>query len=214
MLGDVTRAPVVAAAVLLLALAGCADAAETPAAPESSPVEPAPTPAPEPSPSGPPSPPAFGTVVTDDNVAATAGEVAVSDPTQLAVVDAFVRYTQVRLEMLNRAEVDRAELDQVATGEAVTQVTSYADRLARRGEHVVGSLVVNVSGVEVEGTTATMDTCMQNSSVDVDASGRVVEKNAPAAYLGRVDALQVTTDTWVIADVAVDFAKECPLVVG
>lgn len=208
-----TRAPVVAAA-LLVALAGCADATDTPAAPESTPVEPAPTSAPEPSPSGPPTPPAFGSVVSDDGVQASAGEVTVTDPTHLAIVEAFVRYTQVRLEMLNRAEVDRAELDQVATGEAVTQVTSYADRLARRGEHVVGNVVVNVSGVEVEGTTATVDTCMQNSSVDVDAAGRVVEKKAPAAYLGRVDALQVSSDTWVVADVAVDFVEECPIGVG
>jgi len=210
----VTRAPVVALAALLLALAGCTDATETPAAPESTPAQPAPTSAAEPSPSEPPSPPAFGTVVAEDDVNASEGEVTVSDPSQLAVVDAFVRYTQVRLEMLNRAEVDQAALDEVATGEAVTQVTSYADRLARRGEHVVGSIVVNVNGVEVEGTTATIDTCMQNSSVDVDGSGQVVEKKAPAAYLGRVDALQVSSDTWVIADITVDFAEECPLVVG
>jgi hypothetical protein len=210
----VTRAPVVAAATLLLALTGCTDATETPAAPESTPADPAPTSAAEPSPSEPPSPPAFGTVVTADDVAASQGVVTVSDPSQLAIVDAFVRYTQVRLEMLNRAEVDQAALDEVATGEAVTQVTSYADRLARRGEHVVGSIVVNVSGVEVEGTTATIDTCMQNSSVDVDEAGQVVEKKAPAAYLGRVDALQVSSDTWVIADVTVDFAEECPLAVG
>jgi hypothetical protein len=210
----VTRAPVVAIAALLLALAGCTGDTETPAAPESTPAQPAPTSAAEPSPSEPPSPPAFGTVVAEDDVNASEGEVTVSDPSQLAVVDAFVRYTQVRLEMLNRAEVDQAALDEVATGEAVTQVTSYADRLARRGEHVVGSIVVNVNGVEVEGTTATIDTCMQNSSVDVDGSGQVVEKKAPAAYLGRVDALQVSSDTWVIADITVDFAKECPLVVG
>ena len=209
-----TRAPVVAIAALLLALAGCTGDTETPAAPESTPAQPAPTSAAEPSPSEPPSPPAFGTVVAEDDVNASEGEVTVSDPSQLAVVDAFVRYTQVRLEMLNRAEVDQAALDEVATGEAVTQVTSYADRLARRGEHVVGSIVVNVNGVEVEGTTATIDTCMQNSSVDVDGSGQVVEKKAPAAYLGRVDALQVSSDTWVIADITVDFAEECPLVVG
>jgi hypothetical protein len=55
---------------------------------------------------------------------------------------------------------------------------------------------------------------MQNSSVDVDGSGQVVEKKAPAAYLGQVDALQVSSDTWVIADVTVDFAEECPLAVG
>ncbi|RYU12753.1 hypothetical protein [Nocardioides iriomotensis] len=209
-----TRAPVVALAALLLTLAGCTDATETPAAPESTPAQPAPTSAAEPSPSEPPSPPAFGTVVAEDDVNASEGEVTVSDPSQLAVVDAFVRYTQVRLEMLNRAEVDQAALDEVATGEAVTQVTSYADRLARRGEHVVGSIVVNVNRVEVEGTTATIDTCMQNSSVDVDGSGQVVEKKAPAAYLGRVDALQVSSDTWVIADITVDFAEQCPLVVG
>ena len=41
-------------------------------------------------------------------------------------------------------------------------------------------------------------------------SGRVVEKGAPAAYLGRVDAVQVTSDTWVVADVTVDFAEACP----
>jgi hypothetical protein len=55
---------------------------------------------------------------------------------------------------------------------------------------------------------------MQNSSVDVDAAGRVVEKKAPAAYVGRVDALQVSSDTWVVADVAVDFVEECPTGVG
>jgi hypothetical protein len=210
----VTRAPVVATTALLLALAGCTGDTQTPAAPETTPAAPIPTSAAAPSPSEPPSPPAFGTVVAEDDVDASEGEVTVSAPSQLAVVDAFVRYTQVRLEMLNRAEVDQAALDEVATGEAVTQVTSYADRLARRGEHVVGSIVVNVSGVEVEGTTATIDTCMQNSSVDVDGSGQVVEKKAPAAYLGRVDALQVSSDTWVIADITVDFAEDCPRAVG
>lgn len=204
-----TRAPVVAAA-LLLAVAGCTGDADPPATPETTQADPLPSNQPEPSPSEPPSPPAFGTVVTDDSVDASAGEVTVSDPSQLAVVDAFVRYTQVRLDMLNRAEVDQAALDEVATGEAITQVTSYAERLARRGEHVVGSIVVNVSGVEVEGTTATMSSCMQNASVDVDGSGQVVEREAPAAYLAQVDALQVTSDTWVIADVSVDFVDECP----
>lgn len=202
-----TRAPVVAA--LLLAVAGCGGS-DTPAEPATSPVAPTPT-ATETAErtSEAPSPPRRGSFVEDDSVDASAGEVAVTDPTAMAVVDAFVRYTQVRLDAFNRAEVDQAALEEVATGEAMTQVTSYVDRLARRGEHVVGSVVVNVSGVDVEGTRATLDTCMQNSSVDVDHSGRVVEKGAPAAYLGRVDAVQVTSDTWVVADVTVEFADSC-----
>ncbi len=203
-----TRAPAVAA--LLLAVAGCGGS-ETPAEPATSPVEPTAT-ATEATESASemPSPPPRGSYVEDASVDASAGDVAVTDPTAMAVVDAFVRYTQVRLDAFNRAEVDQAALEEVATGEAMTQVTSYVDRLARRGEHVVGSVVVNVDAVDVEGTRATLDTCMQNSSVDVDESGRVVEKGAPAAYLGRVDAVQVTSDTWVVADVTVDFAESCP----
>ena len=203
-----TRAPAVAA--LLLAVAGCGGA-DTPAEPSTSPVAPTPTGTETTeAASEAPSPPPRGSFVEDDSVDASAGEVAVTDPTAMAVVDSFVRYTQVRLEAFNRAEVDPAALAEVATGDAMTQVTSYVDRLARRGEHVVGSVVVNVDAVDVEGTRATLDTCMQNSSVDVDESGRVVEKGAPAAYLGRVDAVQVTSDTWVVADVTVDFAEACP----
>lgn len=203
-----TRAPAVAA--LLLAVAGCGGA-DTPAEPATSPVAPTPTGTETTeAASEAPSPPPRGSFVEDDSVDASAGEVAVTDPTAMAVVDAFVRYTQVRLEAFNRAEVDPAALAEVATGDAMTQVTSYVDRLARRGEHVVGSVVVNVDAVDVEGTRATLDTCMQNSSVDVDESGRVVEKGAPAAYLGRVDAVQATSDTWVVADVTVDFAEACP----
>ena len=205
-----TRAPVVAAAALLLALAGCTGEGDPPATPATTQAEPVPSSAPEPSPSEPTGPPSRGTVVADDSVDATTGEVSVSEPAELAVVDAFVRYTQVRLEMLNRAEVDQAALDEVATGEAITQVTSYAERLARRGEHVVGTITVNVSGVEIVGTSATVDTCMLNTSVDVDSSGQVVEKDAPAAYLGRASVLQVTSDTWVVSDVSVQFVDDCP----
>lgn len=205
-----TRAPVVAAAALLLALAGCTGGSDPPGAPATTQAAPVPSSASEPSPSEPTGPPSRGTVVTDDSVDATTGEVSVSEPAELAVVDAFVRYTQVRLEMLNRAEVDPAALDEVATGEAITQVTSYAERLARRGEHVVGTITVNVSGVEIAGTSATVDTCMLNTSVDVDSSGQVVESDAPAAYLGRASVLQVTSDTWVVSDVSVQFVDDCP----
>jgi hypothetical protein len=196
--------------VLLFAVSGCAGGSDTPAEPATSPAEPTQSTTEAPTESEAPSPPPRGSYVEDDSAEASAGEVAVTDPAEAAVVDAFVRYTQVRLEAFNRAEVDPAALAEVATGDAMTQVTSYVDRLARRGEHVVGSVVVNVDAVDVEGTRATLDTCMQNSSVDVDESGRVVEKGAPAAYLGRVDAVQVTSDTWVVADVTVDFAEACP----
>jgi hypothetical protein len=145
----------------------------------------------------------------DDSVEVTAGDIAVKGADEQQAADALVRYVRVRLEAFNRADVDLPALAEVAIGDALAQVRAYVAELQQRKQHTVGTIRVNVSGVDVKGAGATIQTCMDNTSVDVDRRNRVVETDSPAAYLGTAKARRVADDTWLVSDVSIQFTDRC-----
>ena len=145
----------------------------------------------------------------EDSVQVTAGEIAVEGAGEQQAADALVRYVRVRLEAFNRAQVDLPALAEVAIGDALAQVRTYVAELQQRKQHTVGTLRVNVSRVAVKGADATIRTCMDNTSVDVDRRNRVVETDSPAAYLGTARARRVADDAWLVSDVSIRFTDRC-----
>ena len=105
--------------------------------------------------------------------------------------------------------MDLPALAEVAIGDALAQVRTYVAELQQRKQHTVGTIRVNVSRVAVKGAAATIRTCMDNTSVDVDRRNRVVETDSPAAYLGTARARRVADDAWLVSDVSIRFTDRC-----
>jgi hypothetical protein len=206
--------PLVPAVVLTCALAFLTACSSGDAAPAEAPQlgassEAGPT-AGDASPEAEPSRPARPGEDVDDSVEVTAGEIEVEGDDEQLAADALVRYVRVRLDAFHRTAVDLPALSQVAIGDALAQVRAYVAELRQRKQHTVGTIRVNVSGVDLKGAEATIQTCMDNTSVDVDRRNRVVETDAPPAYLGTATARRVTDDTWLVSDVSIQYADRCP----
>jgi hypothetical protein len=71
--------------------------------------------------------------------------------------------------------------------------------------HTIGEIWVDVPSITVKGTTATVKSCMDNTSADVSQKGTLVEM--PEPYLSAVAKLhQVAGTGWTVN--TVDFVKQ------
>ncbi|WP_405055899.1 hypothetical protein OG474_24525 [Kribbella sp. NBC_01505] len=185
------RRPTVVAATLLLvvSLAACAKEKPsglptlTPGGGDSTsdsssgtvPVSTAPTVADTPITTGPVSP----SVGPPSSTGVHAGKIVTSTPDQKAVADVFLRYLALRLAAYNKVEVDLSAISKVATGQAISGVKAAVEQLRSNKQHTIGELYVNIPGVQVKGTTATMRSCMDNTTIDVDVKGKAAENPVP-----------------------------------
>jgi hypothetical protein len=129
------------------------------------------------------------------NVVATTAE-------QKAVADAYLQYTVVRLLAYNRAAVDLSALGRVASGAALTAVTGRVAELQAKKWHTIGELWVDVPAITVKGTAATVRSCLDNTTVDVDKAGKPVE--IPAPYYTATATLQKAGGKiWVVDKISV-----------
>jgi len=195
------------AAVLLAGCGGGDDTGGLPTlGPESSGSSQSVTAAPEETPTGPPTtpvttgpsspsagPPAKTVAVHRRTVAATKAE-------QKAAADAYLQYLVVRLLAYNRAAVDLDSLGRVASGRALAVVKGRVAELQGKKWHTVGELWVDVPTVTVSGTTASLRSCMDNTTIDVDKAGKAVE--LPTPYLSATATLQKAGGKiWVVSNV-------------
>ncbi|NEA31538.1 hypothetical protein [Streptomyces sp. SID13031] len=163
-------------------------------APTSAPTE-APT---TPITTGPTSPPAG---LPSKTVAVHRRKVTATTAEQKAAADAFLNYLLVRLTAYNKASVDVDALGRVASGKALTEVTSYVTELKSRKHHAIGEIWVDISSIAVKGSTATLKSCMDNTSLDADAAGKPVEDLVP--YLSATGTLQKAGGTvWVVSNIS------------
>lgn len=108
----------------------------------------------------------------------------VTQPDQLAAVQAFLRFWQVRLELGEKAELDPAAIGAVATGEAAKNTIALIEGARSRGGTIEGDVVMHVEGVQLKGNKATVRACMENLTTDRDADGEPTETLTPFYNLG------------------------------
>jgi hypothetical protein len=148
---------------------------------------------------GPTSPPAAApskvVAVHRRNVVATKAE-------QKAVADAFLQYTVVRLLAFNRAAVDLDELARVASGPAFAIVKGQVAELQGKKWHTIGELWVDIPAITVKGSAATLRACMDNTTIDVDKSGKPVEEPVPY-FTASATLKKAGGEIWVVDNVAV-----------
>lgn len=201
----------VTALVAVVSLAGCGGDDDTGGLPPLSESSSTPsqtvTTAPE-SPTTPPSTPITGGITSPTagpaskvvavhrrNVVATTAE-------QKAVADAFLQFTVVRLLAMNRAAVDIDALGKVASGRALAQVKSAVVELQGKKLHTIGELWVDIPAVTVKGATATVQSCMDNTTVDVDKAGKPVEMPSPY-YIATGTLQKAGGQVWVVENLVV-----------
>jgi hypothetical protein len=135
----------------------------------------------------------------DEGHVAMPGDINVSDGKQQAVVDAWLAYWQVRMDAFAGPEVDPTALGAVAQGDAASQVVAYVDYLEQNELTTEGDLRFDVSKVRIRGSSARLESCVANQSVDRRANGRAAEPLTPfyefQGHLTRV------SDAWAVTRV-------------
>jgi hypothetical protein len=143
--------------------------------------------------------PTPGETFDDEGHVAMPGEVHASGDDQQAVVEAWLAYWQVRMDAFAEPEVDPTALGEVAQGDAASQVVAYVDYLEQNELTTEGDLRFDVSKVRVRGSSARLESCVTNQSVDRRANGRAAEPLTPfyefAGHLTRV------SDAWAVTRV-------------
>jgi hypothetical protein len=132
------------------------------------------------------------------NVVATKAE-------QKAVADAYLQYLVVRLLAYNRAAVDLDALGRVATGRALAVVKGQVAELQAKKWHTVGEVWVDLPAITVSGTTASVRSCMDNTTIDVDKAGKAVQLPVPY-YTATATLQKAGGKIWVVDNVV--FAEQ------
>jgi hypothetical protein len=126
------------------------------------------------------------------------GKVVAGSAQKRAAVDAASRYIAVRVRLSNTWVIDEQALAAVATGQAVTSARQRLKRERGRAWRSVGPFTLNVSSVQINGSTATVTGCNFDGTSEVDENGQVVI--APPGGVRIPMKLQLTGDTWQVTD--------------
>ncbi len=94
--------------------------------------------------------------------------------TQKAAVDAVVKYLSLRVQLSNTWVVDEQALAKVAAQEALTTAEQRAVDQREADRRSIGRFVVNVSSVEVTGSSASVTGCDFDGTSEVDPHGGVM----------------------------------------
>ena len=142
----------------------------------------------------------FGDITRNDIVA---GRTAGSTAAEKQVTAAWLEYWQVRAAAFFAARVDSAALRRVSRGQAAEQVVSTVALLERRKERTAGGSTLETTEVEVEGSSASVDGCLVDRSVGVNAaSGQPIE--LPAGPVRARGTLERSGPTWRVVSVTVE----------
>jgi hypothetical protein len=198
--------------VLLLAPVGCSGDSDSGGLPtlggQSNPTE-TPTGTPTEAPTtpvttGPTSPPAG---LPSKVISVHRRKVTVATADQRAAADAYLNYLLVRLTAYNKASVDADALGRVAAGQALTEVTAAVNDLKAKKHHTIGEVWVDIPTVTVKGATASLRSCLDNTTIDVNEAGKPVEEPKPY-YIVTATLKKAGGTVWVVNNVSFD-EKQC-----
>jgi hypothetical protein len=198
-------------AMLLAAVAGCGgkdDPSGLPTLDPNSSDSSSPTPGQSSTtPSGSATTPGGSASTLPDTIAVHQRKIITKNPVEKAVAGAFVQYITVRLTAYNKVKVDLNALAKTATGKAMNEVRTDVSGLKSRKQHTVGEVWIDIAPVVVSGKTATVTSCMDNTTVDVDAKGRPTD--VPKPFYNITSTLQQAGgQVWVVS--AITFAGQKP----
>jgi glucose/arabinose dehydrogenase len=177
-------------------LGGETNPTETPSTPTEAPTTPITS-----GPSSPSAGPASKTVAVHRR------KVTAATAEQRAIADAYLNYLLVRLRAYNKAAVDQDAIGRVAAGTALTQVTSAVNDLKAKKHHTIGEVWVDIPTITLKGKTASLRSCLDNTTIDVDEAGKPVEPLTP--YFVVTATLQKAGGTvWLVDSVRFD-DKRC-----
>jgi len=160
------------------------------------------------SPSGSATTPGGSASTLPNTIAVHRRKIVTKTPAEKAVADAFVRYITVRLTAYNKVQVDLNELAKTATGTALNQVRTDVAGLKSRKQHSVGEVWIDIAPVVVSGQTAKVTSCMDNTTVDVDAKGKPT--SAPQPFYNITSTLKLGGGkAWVVSGVTFGGQKAC-----
>ncbi|GAB2686147.1 hypothetical protein [Thalassiella azotivora] len=114
-----------------------------------------------------------------DGIRVERGEVAAEGAPARAAADAWMTYWTLRGEALSTLEPDLTGLGRVSRGDALNGVLTQVADLEAAGRRTVGEVTVRVTQVTVDGATATLHSCLENGTVDVDTEGEPVAPVVP-----------------------------------
>lgn len=199
-------------AVLLVSVASCGGKEDAgglgtldPTASQSSGTTPGPTGS---TPSGSATTPGGSASTLPDTIAVHRRKIVTKTTAEKAVADAFVKYITVRLTAYNKVTVDLNELAKTATGKAMNDVRTDVAGLKSRKQHSVGEVWIDISPVVVTGQTAQLTSCMDNTTVDVDAKGK--PSSAPQPFYNITSTLQLAGGkSWIVSEITFAGQKAC-----
>jgi hypothetical protein len=129
-------------------------------------------------------------------------------PAEKGAADAFVEYITVRLTAYNKVKVDLNALAKTSTGKALNEVRTDVAGLKSRKQHSVGEVWIDISPVVVTGQTAKLTSCMDNTTVDVDAKGKPI--GVPDPFYNITSTLQLAGGkSWVVSTITFGGQRAC-----
>lgn len=134
------------------------------------------------------------------------GTVQAPTPEAQAVAEAWFAYWEVRVRSFGEARADPA-LGTVAGGSAQTDVVGYVAYLKNKNLHTVGDSKFSVRDVKVRGAEATLNSCVANRSVDVDAQGTPAEQLTP--FYTVAGTLEQAGGAWRVVGVRIVNTNGC-----
>jgi len=102
------------------------------------------------------------------------GTIVAGSPQARAAVATVTKYLSVRVQLSNTWQVDEPALEAVASGEAVTTAQEWAASQREKGRRSIGRFIINVSSVQLSGSSASVTGCNFDATSEVDQGGNVV----------------------------------------
>ena len=135
------------------------------------------------------------------------GRIVATTPAAKAVAVTWIGFWQMRLRILNAAKIDAELVGRYAVGTAVNDLVGYVGYLTKNKLHVEGDLLVGISTVAVKGETATVRSCINDWSTDVDARG--VPKAPPERFLEVTGTLTTVEGEWRVSKAEITSRMPC-----
>ena len=134
------------------------------------------------------------------------GKVDAETPEEQAIADAWFAYWDTRASSFLKAKVD-PRLGTVAAGPAVADVVRYVTYLKAKKLHTVGDTKFGVSDIDVLGSTARLNSCGVNKSIDRRADGSPAEQ--PVPFYNFVGVLKKAGGSWRVVEAEVKGNNGC-----
>ncbi len=122
------------------------------------------------------------------------GTIAAASRARKEVVDAAVAFMSARVRLSNTWQIDEPALEQVASGQALSNMRERAQTQQDAQRRSVGRFVLNVSSVRISDDTAVLSGCSYDGTVEVSTQGSLLS-DAPGGIVLAMD-LQRRADQW------------------